>query len=58
MTTPINLNKVRKERAREKARAEAEENAAKFGLSKAQRAALKARAERLNKGLDQHKRDE
>ncbi len=43
---PINLNKARKARAKIKKRAEANENAAFFGLSKAQRDVARAEAAR------------
>ena len=39
---PINLNKARKARARAAAKARADENAVKFGRTKAERAAEKA----------------
>jgi len=37
MTQPINLNKVRKAKAREESKTRADANAAKFGRTKAQR---------------------
>jgi len=37
MTQPINLNKVRKAKAREENKTRADANAAKFGRTKAQR---------------------
>ena len=37
MTTPINLNKVRKAKARDTRKAEADANAIKFGRTKAER---------------------
>ena len=56
MSQPVNLNKARKARAQVKNRAQADENAVKFGISKEQRALDKARAEKSNSSLDAHKR--
>lgn len=56
--TVVNLRQARKRRAREQARAAADENAARHGRPKAAidlEAARRDRAERL---LDGHKRDE
>lgn len=58
MSTPINLNKVRKARARNERIARADENAVKFGLSKAQKAAVKARSEQTARLVDAHKKTE
>lgn len=57
MTTPINLNKVRK--AKEKAEAEqrAKENRAKFGRTKAEKKLEAANAEKQAKLTDAHKRE-
>ncbi|MGC3937670.1 DUF4169 family protein [Roseobacter sp. EG26] len=57
MSTPINLNKVKKERNRASRRARADENAVAFGQTKAQKAALKAKAEKIARNLDAHKRE-
>ncbi len=53
--TPINLNRARKDRARKAARKTADENAVRFGRTKEERAADKARKERANQFLDGHK---
>ena len=58
MSTPINLNKVKKERDRSSRRARADENAVAFGQNKAQKEALKLRAEQIKRNLDGHKREE
>ena len=50
----VNLNRARKDRARETARRQAEENAARFGRSKADRAAETAKAEKARRDLDGH----
>ena len=57
MTTPINLNKVRKERDRSSRKARADENAVKFGQTRAQKDLLKARAEKITRNLDAHRRE-
>ncbi|WP_299409330.1 DUF4169 family protein [uncultured Roseobacter sp.] len=57
MSTPVNLNKVRKERNRASRRARADENAVNFGQTKAQKDLLKAKAEKIARNLDAHKRE-
>ena len=57
MNNIVNLNKLRKGRARAEARQQAEENAAKFGRSKTQKALERARNAKANRDLDQTKRD-
>ncbi|WP_368187823.1 DUF4169 family protein [Aestuariibius sp. HNIBRBA575] len=52
---PINLNKVRKTRARAQDKARADQNAVRFGRTKAERLAETARAEQASKRLDQLK---
>ena len=46
MTTPVNLNKVRKARAKAEAKARADANAAFHGLTRAQKAAARAEGDR------------
>ena len=58
MNTPVNLNKVRKARARAEKRARADENAVKFGRSKAEKDRDRMISERAVHKLDQRKRDE
>ena len=58
MTGPINLNRARKERARAEKRQRADENAAKFGRSKAEKRAEAERAAKAARDLDGHKREE
>ncbi|MGB7241035.1 MAG: DUF4169 family protein [Sulfitobacter sp.] len=55
MSTPINLNKVKKERDRSSRKARADENSVRFGQSKAQKDSLKARAAKIARNLDGHK---
>lgn len=55
---PVNLNRVRKQKARAADKARADENAARFGRTKAQKALEKAAADKARATLDQHHRDE
>ncbi|MEQ6248143.1 DUF4169 family protein [Sulfitobacter sp. HNIBRBA3233] len=57
MSTPVNLNKVRKDRARQQRRARADENAVKFGRTKAERQREAAEADQNIRKIDQHKRE-
>jgi hypothetical protein len=57
MSTPANLNKVRKERARVAKRVQADENATRFGRSKAQKEADRIVRGKAAKHLDGHKKD-
>ena len=54
--TLVNLNKARKEKLRADKRAKADENAIKYGRSKADREADKATKVRAKTHLDNHKR--
>lgn len=58
MSQITNLNRFRKQKAREDARREADANATKFGRTKAQKATEKAEADRATKHLDGVKRDD
>ena len=53
----VNLNKHRKQKARAEKRAQADENAVKFGRTKAQKAKEAFDKERAASLLDQAKRD-
>jgi len=55
---PVNLNRFRKDKARASDKARADENAVKFGRSKAQKELEKARADKATRDLDQRKGDE
>ncbi len=57
MNTPINLNKARKARAKVQKRAQADENAVKFGRTKTQKNAEKRAEKAKIQHLDAHKRD-
>jgi hypothetical protein len=52
---PVNLNRYRKEKAKETARVRADANAAKHGRTKAERLLDAARAEKARAMLDRHK---
>ncbi|MEM1065849.1 MAG: DUF4169 family protein [Pseudomonadota bacterium] len=58
MSTPINLRTARKAAAKRKRQAKADENAARFGRTKAQKAAETAAAARSARTLDQHRRED
>ena len=55
MTTPINLNKFRKAKARTDKETRAEANRVKFGLSKAEKQKLKTEQNKATKKIDDHK---
>lgn len=57
MADPVNLNKARKARAKAEARARADENAARFGRTKAEKDLEKARAKKARTDLDGKKRE-
>lgn len=50
--TPVNLNKVRKARARAENRARADANAVQYGLTKAQKKQAKVETSRIARELD------
>ena len=57
MSTPVNLNRFRKQKARDEKRAQADENAARHGRTKAERELDEARARKARAALDGHRRD-
>ena len=57
MTTPINLNKARKARAKVEAKTQAAENRVKFGRTKAQKQADEQREAQRRALLDGAKRE-
>jgi len=57
MAEVINLRQAKKQAARKAARAKGDENAAKFGLTKAERQLQKAQAEKSARELDGRRRD-
>ncbi|MAX73063.1 DUF4169 family protein [Alterinioella nitratireducens] len=58
MAAPVNLNRARKEKARAERKARADENAARFGRTKAERMLEEARARKAARELDGAKREE
>jgi len=57
MSTPINLNKARKSRVRADKKVRALENSVSFGRTKAEKDVQKAKAAKVVRFLDGHKRD-
>ena len=57
MSTPVNLNKARKERARAEKKARADRNAVAFGRTKAEKEVERLREAKTQQALDGHKRD-
>ena len=55
---PVNLNRVRKQKARAANKARADENSARFGRTKAQRSLEETEAEKARRILDQHRRED
>ena len=55
MNTPINLNKYKKQKARAEKKAQAAENAVKFGLTKTKRLNAKKETQKRDAHLDKHK---
>lgn len=55
MTQTVNLNKVRKERTRADKKARADENARRFGRSKAEKLQEKTQSDKAARHLDGHK---
>ncbi|WP_120501507.1 DUF4169 family protein [Roseovarius sp. EL26] len=54
---PVNLNRYRKTKARADKKSRAEENSIKFGQSKAGKDLDRARTEKQERDLSDHKRD-
>ncbi len=54
---PINLNRARKQRARADVKAHADENAVRFGRTKAQKELEQAKSVKAAKDVDGHKRE-
>ena len=57
MAGPVNLTRVRKQKARAEKKARADENAVKHGRSKAAKARDDAQARRAARALDAHRRE-
>lgn len=57
MAELVNLRQAKKQAARKAARAKGDENAAKFGRTRAERELQEARAEKAARDLEGHRRD-
>ncbi len=57
MTTPVNLNRARKDKARAEKSARAAQNAVKFGRTKAQKQLEQAQKDSAARLLDQHRKE-
>ena len=57
MSTPINLNKARKARARADRKLNADRNAVSFGRSKSEKTLDNAKKDKMDSNLDGHRRD-
>ncbi len=58
MGKPVNLNRYRKEKARAEKKARADQNAVKFGQTKAEKEVFKRERHRQRRDLDNHELDE
>ncbi|MBO9449619.1 DUF4169 family protein [Tropicibacter sp. R16_0] len=58
MAEPVNLNRFRKDKARAEKKARADQNAVKFGRTKAEKDLNRARVDKAKRDLDGHKADE
>jgi hypothetical protein len=58
MAEPINLNRARKAKARQDAKAQAAENRVKFGRTRGERAEADAERRRLARELEGHRRED
>ncbi|WP_170381215.1 DUF4169 family protein [Ruegeria atlantica] len=58
MGKPVNLNRYRKEKARAQKKARADQNAVKFGRSKAEKNENRLEQEKQRRELDNHELDE
>ncbi|MBB94648.1 MAG: DUF4169 domain-containing protein [Rhodobacteraceae bacterium] len=58
MSKPVNLNRFRKDKARADKKARADENAVKFGRTKAEKDRARAEENLAERRLDGHKSEE
>ncbi len=58
MGKPVNLSRHRKEKARAEKKARADQNAVKFGRTKAEKISDKQQQDMLQRKLDSHELDE
>lgn len=57
MVQPVNLNRFRKQKARDDDKTRADQNAARFGQSKAEKSLDHARNDKADRDLDGHFND-
>lgn len=57
MSNVVNLNRFRKQQARDEKRRDGDANAAKHGLSKAVKDLTKARSDKARRDLDGHEKE-
>ena len=57
MSKPVNLNRFKKQKARDDKRRAGDANAARHGLSKTQKDLAKARREKAGRDLDGHEKE-
>jgi len=55
MAQPVNLNRYAKQKARAADKARADQNAARFGRSKSEKASAASEADKARRDLDGHK---
>ncbi|CUJ94167.1 hypothetical protein PH7735_01714 [Shimia thalassica] len=58
MAEPVNLNRFRKQKARADKKARADENAVRFGRTKAEKNREQNEADKAASHIDSHKRDD
>lgn len=58
MAEPVNLNRFRKDKARATKKARADENAVRFGRTKAEKKLEQARTDQARRDLDGHRTEE
>ena len=56
MAEPVNLNRFRKQKARAEKTARADENAVKYGRTKAEKSLDTARRDKASRDLDAHRK--
>jgi len=57
MSQPVNLNRFRKQKARADKKARADENAVRFGRTRAEKELDTSRTDKARRDLDGHKRE-
>ncbi|MBW4982329.1 DUF4169 family protein [Mameliella sp. CS4] len=57
MSKPVNLNRFKKQKARDDKRRKGDENAARHGVSKSQKDLAQARRDKADRDLDGHEKE-